>query len=153
MKDHKMKKVFLSKIAGHEMTGSNEDVTLFEKKNNLNIPSSFREFIIETKCGDAGYFYKPEENDYEFSIKIFLTIQGKFSFTGMYEIVKEQFPSGDWLPFGLDDGDWIFCISLRESQYGQIYLMRTDEGDEKDAFTYVCASFEEFIEGLENEGE
>jgi SMI1 / KNR4 family (SUKH-1) len=67
----------------------------------------------------------------------------------MFYAVSEMFNnSKDWLPFGEDHGDYIFCICLKRDKYGHIYLMRTDEIEEEDAFIFVCESFNEFINGL-----
>jgi hypothetical protein len=74
------------------------------------------------------------------------------SIQSLFQVVSQIFNnSKDWIPFGFDVGDWIYCICLKEDRYGQVYLMRTDEIEEDEAFIFVANSFEEFIDGLQPE--
>ena len=119
-----------------------------EKRIGVTIPDDYKKFLQITNGGFGRHNFHEK-----FFIRDFVTLTGKNSLADIFFPVSELFHgSKDWLPFGFDDGDWIFCICLKIDKFGKIYLMRTDEGDcEEDAFIYVCDSFKEFLDGLQIE--
>ena len=66
------------------------------------------------------------------------------------EFKSENF--GQFIPFAVDDGGYIFCLSLNEKNFGNVLLYQTDIGyeSETEAFVLVADTFEEFINGLES---
>lgn len=119
-----------------------------EKQIGVTIPDSYKKFLQISNGGFGRHNFHGK-----FFIRDFVSLTGENSLANIFFPVSELFhDSKDWLPFGFDDGDWIFCICLKRDKCGKIYLMRTDEGDcEEDAFIYVCDSFEEFLDGLQPE--
>ena len=49
-------------------------------------------------------------------------------------------------PFAIDPGNRVYVIPLVGTRSGQVWI---DSGKEGDRFEYVAASFEEFVNGLE----
>ncbi len=129
---------------------SNTDIHSAEHQMGITFPKPYIGFLLSHNGGDM-----PRNlPNRKFFIRDFLHLnESDDSIQGIFSVVSEIFGGiKDWLPFGFDDGDWIFCICLKIDKYGKIYLMRTDEGDcEEDAFIFICDSFEEFIDGLQPE--
>ncbi|MFC4478394.1 SMI1/KNR4 family protein [Flavobacterium chungangensis] len=73
----------------------------------------------------------------------------------MYDFIKEfkEEGLGKKLPFAIDNGGWIFCISFDEESMDKIllYQMEMEWETKNDAFELVANSFEEFINGLREE--
>ena len=128
---------------------SNIDILNAQKEMGIVIPEPFINFLLIFNGGDMPRNLKERK----FSIRDFLSIKKSAdSLQGVFSAVSESFGgTKDWLPFGFDFGDWIYCICLKESKYGQIFLRRTDETDEEDAFEFIANSFDDFIENLRPE--
>jgi hypothetical protein len=62
---------------------------------------------------------------------------------------------GKKIPFAIDDGGWIFVLSLDVSTEGQILLHQTELEwkTPEEAFEKVSDTFEDFINGLKREEE
>lgn len=130
---------------------SDEIITTTEKELGVKIPLIYKNFLKQNNGGDMPqHFYKSK-----FDIRNFFGIYDRTirtSISNMFQAVSELFEnSQDWFPFGEDSGDWIYCICLKKDRYGKVYLMRTDEIEEDEAFIFICNSFEEFIEGLQTD--
>lgn len=118
-----------------------------EYELGVKIPDTIRTFLLEENGG-----YMPDlPGNPKYYIRGFLTVEdSNVSLQAIFHVISEMFGnSKNWLPFGTDYGDWIYCLCLKPKLYGKVYLMRTDEIDEEDAFDFVCNSFEEFIEGVQ----
>lgn len=127
---------------------SDEMIAKTEIEIGVKIPFLYKEFLKLNNGGDMPRnFYKSK-----FDIRDFFGINDTTSsIVNMFFAVSEAFENTlDWFPLGFDAGDWIYCICLKEEKYGQVYLMRTDEIEEDEAFDFICNSFEEFIDGLQS---
>ncbi len=118
-------------------------------QNELGVkfPDSFKSFLLVQNGGNTPRLSK----DSKYFIRDFLIAGGEAndSLQAVFYGISEVFNNSKyWLPFGADSGDWIYCICLKPELYGKIYLMRTDEIEEDDAFDFVCNSFGEFLEGV-----
>ncbi|MNR56192.1 hypothetical protein D3C85_1767220 [compost metagenome] len=73
----------------------------------------------------------------------------------MYDFIKEfkEEGLGKKLPFAIDNGGWAFCISFDEKSMDKIllYQMEMELKTKDDAFELVANSFEEFINGLQED--
>lgn len=73
----------------------------------------------------------------------------------MYDFVKEfkEQGLGKKLPFVIDNGGWVFCISFDDESIDKIllYQMEIEWKTKKDAFELVANSFEDFIINLQEE--
>ena len=131
---------------------SQEIIDSLQEELGIIILKPLSDFLIQNNGGDIdsqnSMFFKGK-----YSVRFFLGIcDNDFSLKNTFLSVSELFEdSKKWLPFAFDDGDWIYCICLKKDRYGQIYLMRTDETEEDEAFVFVCNSFDEFIDGLQPE--
>lgn len=134
-----------------------EDISKVELELGVKLPIKYAKFLIEVNGGDIYSDVPTTVDGYNFRIRSFFSIDtnsNTFSVQNMFQAINEMFEKkNDWLPFGDDVGDYLFCICLKSDNYGKVYLMRTDEIDESDAFIFVSNSFEEFIDGLQPESE
>jgi len=77
------------------------------------------------------------------------------SYRTMYDFIKEfkEEGLGKKLPLAIDNGGWVFCISFDEESMGKIllYQMEMEWKTKNEAFELVANSFEEFINGLQEE--
>lgn len=64
-----------------------------------------------------------------------------------HQVLEKNLPSY-LFPFGLDAGGGYFCISTKKDEFGEIYMFYMD--GTCDEPVYLCESFEEFINNLEN---
>jgi len=129
------------------------DIDAVQTELGIKFPDVFIVFLLQNNGGDYSSEVPKTKDGYEFGFRNFIGINDTLSsISNMFLAVSEAFENSKaWLPFGFDGGDWIYCICLKEDQYGQIYLMRTDETIEDEAFIFVCNSFEEFIDDLQPE--
>jgi SMI1-KNR4 cell-wall len=83
-----------------------------------------------------------------FYISMFCT--NRMIYDYIKELQSENF--GQFIPFAVDDGGYVFCLSLNEKNFGNVLLYQTDNGyeSEAEAFVLVADTFEEFINGLES---
>lgn len=130
---------------------SNTDIHSAENQMGITFPKPYIDFLLSHNGGDMSRNL-PNRKIF---IRDFLHLnESDDSIQGIFSVVSEIFGGiKDWLPFGFDFGDWIFCICLKKEKYGQIYLMRTDEIEEDEAFEFIANSFEEFIDSLQPESE
>lgn len=130
-----------------------EDIASLEERLKLNFPKQFESFLLQYNGGYClcDYPYKLEKYKGVIGISIFLGIQQKHIIEDVFMAIQEMHGNANWLPFGFDSGNWIFCLSIKSETYGQVYLMRTDE-DEPDAFRLIAKDFNEFTNGLKTVG-
>jgi hypothetical protein len=126
----------------------------FESEIKKSIPKSFIKFLLKNNGGRASEVVFTENNGTHHVVNDFLplTENRNGSIRSLLPLVNDERPLIEWLPFGYDPGGWVFCICLKDEDYGKIYLFRMDKIYE-DNFDYVCNSFEDFINGLRTEDE
>ncbi|MTH48565.1 SMI1/KNR4 family protein [Intestinirhabdus alba] len=110
----------------------------FSKKN----PDEFRDFYLENNGG-----YLPEtSHPSPLLFSGFISIKyGKIPIEKTYQDLIDDFPElKDMVPFAEDEGGNCFLLSLRDKDYGKIYIWLMDEKK----LTFVCESFGEFINKL-----
>ena len=127
---------------------SSEELEYFQKTNDTPLPNNFLEFFKEYEgC-------RVKENTFQdrFTISRFLNLNSErnASVTKIYNTYIEEEGVKHWLPFATDPGGWVFCMSLAEDTYGQIFVDRFGLGEEN-PFEFVAPSLEVFINGLEAE--
>ena len=134
------------KFLGNVEPITERDISEFEMKYNLTFPNEYKNFLILRNGGHCEY----EEISCFFSIN---SNDDLLNITNTLDWMLNEFENKQWLPFGLDAGDWIWCINTGIENQGKVFLCRTDE-DEKNAFRLLFDSFEQFVESLtEAEGE
>jgi hypothetical protein len=123
---------------------------ILDCQNQLGIvfPEVYKEFLLlnNGQYPLEGTFTK--EEDWTLSLVELYCICNSESIGLLYiaRMFYEKFMSKHFLPFG-DDGDWIFVISMRESDLGNVYAYRTDDVED-DCLIYLDASFEAFVDKL-----
>lgn len=127
---------------------SNEDIKDFEQKNKIKLPSNFLELFEEYE----GCAAKEDTYQDKYTVQVFLPLKSKRnpSIEKIFDVYLEENNTDQWLPFATDPGGWVFCMSLAEDTYGQIFVDRFGLGEEN-PFEFIAASLEEFINGLEAE--
>jgi len=123
-----------------------EELQDFENKLDTKLPESYKEFILENNGGipEKRYF-----GDYAIS-RFFSIKYGEDG--GKIEYVKRVLGNAipkEFLPMADDEGGWLFCLSLAEDTYGQIYFCPLDRNEVE----LIANSFEEFLGGLTEEEE
>jgi hypothetical protein len=121
------------------------EIQEFEKKFNIKLPQEFITLYMKYNGGRPTHqFY----NGYEISFFIPIKYGYKSSLID-YKILSlkdsELLPDG-FLPFAHDSGGWYFALDLNEANYGSVYVIRNDMGDDHPVF--VAPSFKELLEGL-----
>lgn len=106
------------------------------------LPAQFKNFYLVNNGG-----YLPEDNsDNPFLLGGFIAIKyGRVPVERTYERLISGFPElKEMIPFAYDDGGNCFLLSLRDKDYGKIYIWLMDEKE----LTFVSESFDEFINKL-----
>jgi hypothetical protein len=128
-----------------EQSLSLEEIQEFEKKNNVKLPQEFVNFYLKYNGGIPtheyynGYaliYYMPIKYGDEVNRIDYKIISLKDA-----ELLPERF-----IPFSYDSGGWYFALDLNEANYGAVYVIRNDMGDDHPVF--VAPSFKELLEGL-----
>ena len=84
-----------------------------EKRIGVTIPDNYKKFLLTINGGFGHHDFQEK-----FYIRDFVSLTGKNSLENIFLPVSELFHgSKDWLPFGFDAGDWIFCICLKPDKY------------------------------------
>ncbi len=125
-----------------------EDIELFEKQNNLNLPEQYKEFLIKYNVIDIQEtLFK--KNNREFWIDTFFPFDNNdyLSLQNIYQNLSE-FLENKYFAIANDPGGWKYVISLQNEDYGKIFFCRLDE-DIENSLTLIAENFEEFIDGLE----
>ncbi len=122
---------------------------LLEEKLNTRLPNELF-VILENYSG-----YGVEESKYFDKKNELIWILSSFcDFSYMYDMIdelKEEKLSKKLLPFAIEEGDWLFCISLEENF--PVYIFKTSDYSGDDAIQLISDSLESFIEGLERSSE
>ncbi|ALI01336.1 SMI1/KNR4 family protein [Pseudomonas sp. FW306-02-F02-AA] len=119
-----------------------QDLNEFEKKFSVPLPTAFKEFYLRNNGG-----YLPEsKSDNEFLLGGFTPIKhGEVSIEVVHHDLTDDISSlKKMIPFAYDQGGNSFLLSVKDDDYGNIYLFLMDEKE----LAFVCSSFEEFIAEL-----
>ncbi len=118
------------------------DILEFEIKNKLQLPNSYKKFILKNNGGYTGNLTYEQE----FTIGSFYSIKyGESTIDNtinILQIIEDTLPP-IFIPIADDWGGNIYCISKKD---GKIYLWFHDTDNEA---ILICESFEGFVEGLE----
>ena len=133
----------------------------FVSEFNLSLPDSYKEFILENNGGypEESSFDSSEEDGYDINIDNFNRISvGDEVFEELedkvysareaiqdHQISQEDIPSHLY-PFALVLGGNNLCISMKNEDFGSIYIYALD--GRTPVQRYVASSFEELINGL-----
>lgn len=122
-----------------------------ENEVGIKIPDNIKDFISE--YADLSV----KENKYINSDGKLFEISQFITYKMMYDFVKEfkEQGLGKKLPFAIDNGGWVFCISFDDESIDKIllYQMEIEWKTKKDAFELVANSLEDFINDLQEETE
>lgn len=106
------------------------------------LPAQFKNFYLVNNGG-----YLPEDNsDNPFLLGGFIAIKyGRVPIEKTYERLINGFPElKEMIPFAYDDGGNCFLLSLKDNDYGKVYIWLMDEKE----LGFVSQSFDEFINAL-----
>lgn len=117
-----------------------EDIIEFNRLFNEKIPSSFLDFFHEFNGGD---FPKVNDHNCEYLSGFYSIKYGHSTITRMYnELLIENPELQFMLPFAYDHNLNSYLISLKEEDYGTIYLWSNEE----QGIAHVSNSFGDFIQ-------
>ncbi|HHC4899985.1 TPA: SMI1/KNR4 family protein [Escherichia albertii] len=114
----------------------------FEKYFGKKLPDSFKNFYLEN---NGGYLSENGQSS-PLLFSGFISIKyGKVPIEKIYQDLIDDFLDlKDMVPFADDEGGNCFLLSLRDKDYGQIYIWLMDEKE----LAFVCESFDSFINEL-----
>ncbi|EEJ7234992.1 SMI1/KNR4 family protein [Salmonella enterica subsp. salamae] len=119
-----------------------DEFSEFERYFSKKFPDSFRNFYLEN---NGGYL---SESAYPSPLLFsgFISIKyGKVPIEKTYQDLIDDFLElKDMVPFADDEGGNCFLLSLRDKDYGQIYIWLMDEKE----LAFVSESFDEFMNEL-----
>ncbi|UVM50344.1 SMI1/KNR4 family protein [Pseudomonas sp. B21-015] len=128
-------------LEGSERALSVQELNEFQEKFNVELPTVFREFYLKHNGGDLSE--SSSEND--FLLGGFTPIKyGQASIETVYRDSDDVPSLKQMIPFAYDHGGNSFLLSVKEADFGNIYLYLMDEED----LAFVCESFEEFLAEL-----
>lgn len=59
---------------------------------------------------------------------------------------------GDWIVFGYDEGGWHYCINMSTTEnYNSVFINRWTDHEPENQFVKIADSFEEFMQGLQED--
>lgn len=114
----------------------------FSNYFDKEIPFSFINFYIKFNGG-----YLPESDEHNFFLLGgFNPIKyGDLTIEDIYANLKDEFSNlKDMIPFAYDEGGNCFLLSLKDKNYGEIYIWLMDEKE----LVLVSKSFDSFINKL-----
>lgn len=127
-------------------------IQFLERLHGKKFPLYFSEFIkvFSGKSVIENTFYTKEK---PFTISSFCTYRMMYDYIKSFK--EEEGFLSSWIPFALDVGGWLYCILDNEDSKKSVYLfqMEMPYENEQEAFELVADSFEEFINGLQPEGD
>jgi cell wall assembly regulator SMI1 len=124
-----------------------------EKDLGVRMPDQFRSFLLKHNGGrptPACFDFRDSEGGS--TIQWFHGISEDYnkSLLRKSRMFHERIPQG-LLPIASDDGGNQICISVRETDYGKIYLWDHEDPD-PDNIIVVADTFDEFLAGLHEKG-
>lgn len=119
-----------------------QELIEFQNGFGVQLPLAFRQFYLAHNGGDLS----DGNADNDFLLGGFTPIKyGAAPIEVVYRDLVDSLPSLEGLiPFAYDFGGNSYLLSLRNDDYGSIYLYLMDEED----LAFVCESFEEFMAEL-----
>ncbi|SEC37539.1 SMI1 / KNR4 family (SUKH-1) [Tenacibaculum sp. MAR_2009_124] len=151
-----MKKIQL--IQGGEPI-SPEELEKFVNEFELKLPNLYKSFILASNGGypNLSAFGNPYEDGSEVDSFYAITMVDNDKVDDLVissrDVIKthqilEKNLSSHFYPFADDIGGAKFCFSMNDLDFGSVYLIFLD--GTTDEPTFICDSFEEFINGLED---
>jgi SMI1 / KNR4 family (SUKH-1) len=131
----------------------NDDIIKeFENKHNIQFPNYFIDFLKKYSGASTleNTYYKKSSNSY-YTIVYFCELYSELN-PSLSKLIEGNnfYEYLEWIPFGIDQGGWVFNLSISHTKYGQVWIDKFDSGEEY-PFEYVASSFEEFINNLKTE--
>ncbi|MBN6151536.1 SMI1/KNR4 family protein [Xanthomonas sp. AmX2] len=119
-----------------------QELIEFQDGFGAQLPEAFRQFYLAHNGGDLS----DSNGDNDFLLGGFTPIKyGVAPVEVVYRNLVDSLPSLEGLvPFAYDCVGNSYLLSLRNDDYGKIYLYLMDE----DELAFVCESFEEFMAEL-----
>ncbi|HDT6507750.1 TPA: SMI1/KNR4 family protein [Klebsiella aerogenes] len=124
-----------------EKSLTQNDLFEFERIYRRPFPEGFKSFYIDNNGG-----YLPGNSNNPFLLGGFIAIKyGNVSAEKTYQGLTDGFSElKEMVPFAYDDGGNCFLLSLKDRDYGKIYIWLMDEKE----LAFVSESFDEFINEL-----
>ena len=148
--------MFTNKIESNHTGITLEDITSIEKEYNFKFPEDLKEFYLKYNAGKLEKKIIRLDGDDYLRFHCFYSI--KIGYSILEEVLKDAY-TDDWrikwkwlIPFGYDEGGEEFCFSIRDFDYGCIYLFNTEELDEdnpENSVIKVGENFTDFINSME----
>lgn len=135
------------KIITREDNPTPDQIKNFETAIGKNLPADYKNFLDDHNPKTTVEKLMIVANQ-EYVIHNWLPLSSKeeLSLSNTFEWTKDLL-QGKYLAFALDAGDWLFVISINDTNYGKIFFCRPDLELEK-GLTLLADSFTEFIDRL-----
>lgn len=134
-----------------------EHVAALEQRIGQGLPGDYRQFLLDVNGGEPEVNYYPPAEDLGVSVRDFFQLGSDDRYISLethLDVYAGRVPP-DFLPVANDDGGDLICLSLRDHDYGRVYLWdhnwesNDDEPPTDENLHPVAASFTEFYRGLE----
>jgi hypothetical protein len=126
----------------------------FSRKTGMEIPDELIGFFCKFNGGHPKYnmYYCADGEKCELHEFLYIGTndkKGTFEDTIEYLILDLKIIPHHLVPFAIDGGGDLYCISTAKDNYGKIYFFWTEFCDHLDrAIEYVAPSLDEFIENM-----
>ena len=132
---------------------SEDELDEVEAEIGESLPPSLREHYAEYNGGHLQNFAFRGPDGQAFELHEFLAMgtsaSGEFEETFKQARVDPGFLPDTLVPFAIDPGGALFCVSDAPDAAGQVFFFNAEAGDDLDeAMTYLAPSLREFIEGM-----
>jgi hypothetical protein len=150
--------------SGHSIT--EDELRAFEDTYHLRLPDDYRAFLLKHNGGIVtpyafsferdnvidgswvGWFYGLHHNGLEYTSLEDVYVSQRIAGQSLYSVTPT-----DYFIFASDMGKNDLCFSLKETDYGAVYYVDTDEidtinGQDVARLYYIAPSFTAFLEML-----
>ncbi len=135
-------------------TGLTEDeLDEVEAEIGQSLPQSLREHYAEFNGGQLENTAFSAPNGQTVELHAFLAMSpdggGEFEETYTQARIDPGYLSGEMVPFAMDPGGALFCVSEVPDSAGAVFFYNPEDAADADAaLTYLAASLRELIEGM-----
>jgi cell wall assembly regulator SMI1 len=132
------------KLEDSKQALSVQELNEFQEIFHVQLPTAFRQFYLKHNGGDLS----DSNDDNDFFLGGFTPIKyGDAPVETIYRDLTDDIPSlKQMIPFAYDRVGNSFLLSVKENDFGYIYIYLMDEEE----LAFVCESIEEFMSELTN---
>jgi len=145
---------YTNKIVNTKREIYDDDISKVELKFNFTYPNDIRNHFLQYNGGEPLMYIFVDQDGDEFIVQQFIPIKyGHRTIDALLNNLRNENILPNWLiPFADDPGGDLFCISLSQETYGQIFIWEHEviDNDENPAY-FISESLEQFINSLQED--